>query len=485
MISPKAIHALKKFSGVEGARLQQMIAKLEGSLFKQQIDFVRDPSKAKGALCTRRAGKTTMVPRYLFITALENPGSISRYWAISRIRAKELVWEELKRVGRSLGFSIKDYFNETELTIRLPNESEIRIRGADKEKEIHKKRGDGTIVELIDEVQAFGPYLNVLIDDVIGPSLLDHDGALCLLGTPGVVCSGYWYRVSARNCPDRDRIGNFSMHRWSVLDNPFIKDSAGKLAKLKKSRGWDDTHPTWLREYCGEWVNDTGALFYKFNKDKNVHRRSFKELTGDGWRHSLGWDVGFDDEMALVVWAWHPDDPNLYEAFSWKQGGIIVDDVIAKIEEIEPDLNLMEEVMDTGGVGKVLQEEARVRFHRNFTAAKKTEKYEHSKLFSDDLTAGRVFLMEDSPLAEEMAVLPVDTDVPPGKPPREDPRYANHCCDAAVYSWRACKHWLHEPAVLGPAPGTDEWNQQVEDELLEREEELWEENQPAEEDLFY
>ncbi len=480
MDSAFMVHAYRSLAGhIEVAdEIDRKVAALKASLFDKQIAYVEDPAKEKAALCTRRAGKTTLVPRHHLIVGLQRPETISRYWAITRLRAKRLIWDELQKVNHE--FSLGAEFNHTELEAHLPNGSKIRLHGADKEKEVHKERGEKTVLETIDECQTFGAHLQPLVDDVIGPSLLDLMGDLSLMGTPGVICHGQWYAITAEQCPPAQRVLGYSIHRWGAKDNVAMPHIWGEALKLKEKRGWGDDHPTWMREYLGLWVNDAGALFYRFNPLKNLHRKTFDQLTGPGWMHSIGWDIGFDDSMALTVWAWHPKERVLYEALSWKKSGIIVDEVMEYLGTFIDKLNPVKAVSDTGGLGKLITEEARRRFGRHFEPAKKSEKYEHSRLFNDDLTASRVKLMEGSLLHAEMSILPTDVDSPPGKPPREDPRYANHCCDAALYSWRACAHWLFEVEEEKPKPGTPEWAAKQEDVMLTQQEEEFESSQSGE-----
>jgi len=436
-------------------------------LFGQQLGVINDPSREKSVLCPRRAGKTTLVSSYLVTTALTKPRSISRYWAISQRRAKQLMWEPIRRINQDFGLGLTDDdFNGSENTVKFPNGSEIRIVGADKEKEIHKKRGDGTSLEIVDECQAMGDYIKPLVEDVIGPSLLDRRGTLCLMGTPGVVKAGFWYGVTGLDAPPSAAIDGFSRHSWKISDNVALPHLLGDALELKRKRGWGDDHPTWRREYLGEWVDDAGALFYKFSNDRNLHRKPIEELCAPGWMHSLGWDIGWNDDMALVIWAWHPRDRILYEAFSWKKSHIITDDVMSVINSISGKLNIVKQVVDTGGIGKVVAEEVRKRFGMHFEPAKKTEKYEHAMLMSDDLTAGRIKLRDGSPLHLEMSVLPSDPDSPEGGGLKEDPRYPNHCCDAGLYAWRGARHWLYEPEEIRPRPGTEGHDRMIEEEML-------------------
>jgi hypothetical protein len=439
------------------------IQAIKAELFDKQLAFVEDASREKAALCTRRAGKTELVPRYLVIAALES-GALCQFWAITRMRAKQLLWKHLSNLNDRHALGME--FNETELSAKLPNGGEIRLLGADKEKETHKKRGDKVYLAIVDESQLFGAaaggdFLKVLADDVLGPSLGDLRGTLCLMGTPGVICAGHWYDVSRED--SELRLPGWNVHRWSAWDNPHMQHLRVDWLEMKDKRRWTDDNPTWLREYMGRWVNDLGALFYKFDPRRNSYQPNpNKLLYGPGWTHVLGWDLGFRDDMALVVWGWHDNDPQLYECFSWKQSGALSAEVVEQIRMCQSRFNIIKMFADTGGGGRMYVEDVQARYGLTFEAAKKTEKYQHVRLLNDDLLSGRIKLQQDSPLMQEMSTLARDLDWPPPDkseltPPREDPRCPNHCCDAALYAYRGAWHYLHQDLEAKPVPGTEEY----------------------------
>lgn len=453
-----------------------LVKAIRDELFSNQNDFIDDPSREKGSLCTRRAGKTSIWTRYTTIISELTPRSIIRVWGITRLRAKQMLWDEYKLLHAR--HKIKTVFNETELTIRFENGSEIRLLGADKDKEVQKKRGDKTVMEIVLESQLFGPYLKTLVEDVAGPCLFDMKGTFILEGTPGPVCAGHWYDVSggddfskrwtSKGNSKKDFYGaGWSMHRWSVLDNPFLPHAKEELALLKAKRRWADDNPTYVREWLGRWVNDYGSLYYRFDSTRNLYTPDEIKPWGPGWEHTLGWDLGFRDDMALVVWGFHHAHAELYEAFSWKKPGALAPEVVGTIQELErrgvdgTPFNIVARVADTGGGGRMYVEEVTSRYSMAFEAAKKTDKYDHVRMYNDDLSGGLVKLRAGSPYSEEISVLLRDLDWPPPEkpeaPPREDPRCANHCSDAGLYGYRRAFHYLHRDEIVKPKRGTQSW----------------------------
>jgi len=420
-----------------------IVQRLRDELFAEQQAFVDDKSRNKAVLGTRRAGKTSIWIRYTTIECLEKDRVLIRIWSMSRLRAKQLLWTEFDYLHKKYGIVTER--NETELSIRFENGSEIRLLGADKDKEAQKKRGDKTWMEIVLEAQSFGPFLRTLVEDVAEPCLFDLRGTFCMEGTPGPLCTGYWYEVSGRNDTEKrwTSIGGdlgvgrgWSCHRITLFDNPHLPHAKEELARLKKARNWADDNPTYVREYLGRWVNDLTALYYAFDETRNLYQPGEVTPKGPGWTHVLGWDLGSRDDMALVLWGWHENDPIIYEAESWKKSGALAAEVMEQIDRWEAQgYNIVKKVADTGGGGRMYVEEVMSRYSHVFEAAKKSEKYEHVRLLNDDLRVGRIKLKSGSPYHMEIRALPRDPDWPdpdkPEKPPTEHPGYPNHCCFVA------------------------------------------------------
>ena len=190
---------------------EEMRQQLLAEQYDRQQAFAMDPSRRKAVLGTRRAGKTSMWVRQCTAVALETPRCLVRIWAETRLRAKQYLWQEFKWLIARQKIELSGPPNETELSIRFANGSEIRLVGADKEGEVQKKRGEKTQMEVVIEAQRFGGLLRTIVDDVVGPSLFDTKGTLCLEGTPGTICSGLWYDITTGKAP------GWSNHTLSLI----------------------------------------------------------------------------------------------------------------------------------------------------------------------------------------------------------------------------------------------------------------------------
>lgn len=424
-----------------------------GDLLATRFDKQRGVLSAKGrrvaALCTRRAGKTELVPAKLYQVAENHPGTVLYYVAITAKRARELMWKPLLNANDTFGLGWKT--NETRLTLSK-GDGEIRLVGADDMRELEKRRGDKASVVVVDEAQSFPPdVLRALLEDVLGPALVDVRGSFLLLGTPGMVCAGYWYEIT-RNDDEESRTkrdGRWEVFEWSGLDNPHVAENF-RLEVEERDGIYGPLNPTTLREYRGQWVSDANALFYSYSPARNVYDGALPP--GHTWLHVMGVDLGFDDPFAIEVLAFSYTHPIVYEVDSFKQSGLTPSEWATHIRARKDRYNPIRLVVDTGGLGKAFVEEMKSRHKLPAEPAQKQNKLDFAKLLNDDLLAGKVKALEGGGLASEWAVLPKDPD----DPTREHPGFHNHCTDAALYAWRECRHFLATAPKQGPTPGTPE-----------------------------
>jgi hypothetical protein len=395
----------------------------------------------KAAFCTRRAGKTEAIPAYLHKAAAENPDCVIYYVGITGKRARELMWKPLTRFNKD--FSLGCEVNKTLATLYHPNGAEIRLTGADDLEELGKKRGDKVALVVVDEAQAFPPrVLRALVDDVFWPALMDVEGSILLCGTPGVVCSGFWYEITRNEDANSRtlRLKGWEVHEWSGLDNLSLNFKGQKIAdrfraelEAREARtGPGD--PSTLREWRGQWVNDSSALFYAFNEERNCYIGKLPE--GHVWLYVVGVDLGFDDAFALVVLAFSHTHGKVYEVESFKRSGLTSSQQVEKIREAVERWNPVAVKVDRSGAVKATVEDWRFKYGLPVEPADKAGKPAYVANLNAALMDGTFLLLKDGAVAGEMAVLPKDPEGPKDKPPREHPSFPNHASDAALYAWR-------------------------------------------------
>lgn len=426
----------------ERRRRSEIRDRLLSALHPKQRDFVLDPSRRKAALTTRRAGKTYADATALILSAIEQPGEINPFITLSRPVAKRIMWPVLRKLNQA--HDLRAEYNQSELTFTFPGGGQVWCTGVDDEQAIDKLRGSAYPCVAIDESASLGQKLGGLVDDVIGPCLLDHDGTLMLTGTPSSVCAGYFFEASTS-------MPGWSRHHWSVLDNPYLPDARAYLDRIRLERQWDESHPTYMREWRGLWCKSSESMVYRYPAECIV-----PALPPGSYTHVLGGDLGFDDACALIMASWDPNGPGtLYLHSEWRQNELDVTAFGERIKEYKARNRYRRIVIDRGALGKMIVEELNNRHGAGAYPAEKADKPGAIELLNEDLQRGRVKIVGCPKLISEWDALQWSD------PERkiEDDRFDNHLSDAALYAYREARHYrakLPPPADTRPKAEIEE-----------------------------
>lgn len=436
--------------------------------FDKQLKFIKDPAKFKTAVCSRRAGKTEACAADLLNTALTFPHVTCLYVTLSRTSAERIIWRTLLRILAD--FNIPHKINNKELYIKLPNGSDIYVSGAKDKQEVEKFRGMSLKLVYIDESQSFKSYIKELVEDVLSWAAKDVAGTICLIGTPGPVPAGYFYKQS-------QSVGN-SNHKWTLLDNPWIQKKSGMsveeiLLQERTRKGITEADPTYQREALGLWTRDDNALVFKFNKNLNIYTK-----LPDRMNYIFGIDLGYHDADAIAVIGYSLNDPNVYlveELIDKKQS---ISTLIEKIQRLQAKYKPIKMVMDSGGLGKKIQEEIKMRHGIPVEAAQKERKLEYIELLNDDLRTGRFQAFPNSQFEQDAEIVVWDYD---SNTKKVSDRTHSDSHDAAMYAWREAKHYLpKDEPYLHPHKDSNAYMELVEQKLAENlqkaddpDEDLW------------
>jgi hypothetical protein len=416
--------------------------------FPKQQAFVDDPNMFVGACCTRRAGKSNGLGLKFYNQMIKHPSTLSRYIALTRDSAKDIMWPALHELNDTHKWGAT--FVENPLMMVLPNGSRLRLIGADMKNFIARLRGAKTVANAIDEAQSFGPHIESLVNDVLVPTMADYtDSWLAVTGTPGVIPKGFFYDLSMRG------VGGFSMHHWSLTDNPHLPNSKQFIADLKARQKWDDNHPTYLREWLGKWVTDTSAMLIKYSESVN----HYAVLPNYQWTYILGVDIGLRDADALAVLAWSPQTSNIYLVEEHINADQDLTKLANQIDSITAKYDISKIVMDEGGLGAKIAEEFRRRKGIPVQAAKKARKMENVALLNDWLRQGRFFAKSDSKFAEDSYLVQIDYErsTPDRIVVKSD--YHSDIIDAVLYAFKESPAFTFEPSVIAPKWGSKEWQE--------------------------
>lgn len=512
-MSEELFHALTADFGhaAKAAELDLKTASdIRASLFPKQRAILEDPSPIKAALCPRRAGKSWTALAYAHEVSLKQPGSMSVVVCLTLKHCKTVYWNSvLPRFQRLFG--VQTFKHHTDMRLTFANSSMIHFVGAETKAEIEKLRGGSFDLIVIDECKSFPPdLLRELVFDVCYPACSDRDGTILMIGTPGSILEGPFYEGTYRNAlnernepysrtfddPEHFWLTNptrtdwlYSRHSWTVRDNVYAPSVWERALKQKQASGWADDHPTWLREWLGQWVSADDVFVYAYTglrqkdpskvqwypgpRDQN-NRHGLP--AGHDWRFVLGLDLGFEDDFAMVVGAYSLTDGSLYHVYDYKVNHQDVDQVAAHVLRVIEMFNGKVDaiVADSVGLGKMVVETLNRRHGLSIVPAEKPEKNDFIELLNADFLSGRIKIQPDSDLDTELRMLQWDLTkhsrkelVRAGKL-REHPGLPNHLCDALLYLWRYSYHTYAAAPVNQLQPGTSDWFERWERDSIQR-----------------
>lgn len=425
--------------------------------FPEQRKFIDDPSRYKALHCTRRAAKSYTAGLYMVETCLKYPGSNCLFIGLTRQTALDIIDKDILQVinrKHKLGMEL----NKTSLTYVFPNGSIIRIAGVDSdETEMNKQLGKKHKLVCIDEGSLYTVNTRHLIYDILGPSMADEEGTICFFGTSSNITQGLFFDITNGVEP------GWSLHKWSAHQNPHIKWQK-QLDEIALNRPLYMETPQFKQWYLNEWVIETDKLVYKFNTERNLFR-DLPYPTSKGWTYILSCDLGWEDDTAVVLSAYHENEPTFYVLKTFAQKHMSFDMVEAKLLEFINDKQYPVNSVIIDGANKQGVESMTLRSKIHFEYADKLGKADHIEILNGDLIQGKVKIHQNEhALIDEMMALVWKTKGDKIVYPRkEHPSLPNHRCDAMLYGWFNGYHFLATPVKEVYKPGTIQYLKEQED----------------------
>ena len=228
----------------------------------------------------RRFGKTHLAIREL-CKAASQPGRKVFYVAPSYRMAKQIVWEQLKTRLRQLRWIKR--INESDLSIRLVNDSLISLRGADNEDSL---RGVGLDFVVLDE---FADIDAKAWHEVLRPTLSDTGGGALFCGTPKGI--GNWaYDMFQHSKTDDDN--------WQSFQYTTIQGGQVPPEEIEQAQQDLDAR-TFKQEYEASFETYSGTIYYNYSQD-SVYKEDKTPLK-DAKHIYIGMDFNIDPMSACVA----------------------------------------------------------------------------------------------------------------------------------------------------------------------------------------
>ena len=257
------------------------------------------------------------------------------------------------------------------------------------------------------------------------------------------------------------------------MHNPPTLDLEETLSEERLMKGISDKDPGYQRETYGIWIEDLDSLVFKFNKNRNTYK-TLPKYSDDGIKYNyeyiFGVDIGYNDSDAIAVLAYNYEERQVYLVDEFVKAKQDITALVREIKRLQDHYNPIKMVLDAGALGKKIQEEIVQRHGLNLEAAEKNRKVEYIELLNDDLRRGRLKAFEGSIFEDDCMLVQWDKESKIRNPerPKISDTYHSDICDAVLYAWRECRHFLSEKTILPPQQGTDSYMDEMERKEAER-----------------
>lgn len=426
---------------------------------QKQHAFIADKAKIKSALTGRRAGKTQGIARWLYLGMLDMPGERSVFIAVSASKARQILWDGcFGRMRRTHGLPVTLTSRTGQLMVEHPNGSSIWLAGCNDKSELDKFRGERYRRVCIDEAQAYPSFLKELVESALEPALSDLRGELAMTGTPppSFAPDDYFYLATTGQLP------GVTSHHWTVLDNPHFFEPSNYLAEKRARSGWNEEHPTYRREYLGQWVQDENAIIYPFGANNYWQPEEADDspygLPVGEYRYGLGVDLGFGEgSTAFCLCALRVGTGEVYVLSCYTRSRLVPNAIAAHVQAVRERLRVLTGgeqlavVVDEGALGKGFAEQMRM-LGVYCEPAQKSEKRAYQEYVRGFILSGavKVDVANTRDLIAESRRLQFDPETG-----LEDERYTRHCCDSLLYIVRKLRP-RYDPETNPPEPGSKE-----------------------------
>lgn len=237
-----------------------------------QHDLVNDKVRFKVVPAGRRSGKTERAKRYLAREAMREVG---HYFAAAptRDQVKRIYWADIKRLCFSSVYPQQP--SESELIVRLPNNSTISLIGLDQPQRMEGIPWSGGIVDEIADVKenAWAENISPALD-TYDPSNPDRRAWCWLIGVPDGLNHYYDLAEHARTSGDPD----WKLYTWKSADilPPDVVDAARRRMSLRQFR----------QEYEASFETTSGRIYEDYGS-RNHTSEAIQEHEQLLWYHDF------------------------------------------------------------------------------------------------------------------------------------------------------------------------------------------------------
>ena len=221
----------------------------------------------------RRFGKSHLSLIWLLTKEIK---SGERRWIVTPNyrQGRNTTWKLMRQLFREYDCKI----NETDLSVKLPNDSEIAIRGAENENSL---RGVGLTMVVMEEYSYIKPHV---WDEIIYPTLTTTDGEAFFIGTP----NGYDHLYDAY-LRGQGKDEDWMSWQYTTVDGGYVPQE-----EIDKAKSMMDER-AFKTEFLASFETTGNRAAYNF--DRNIHVKKAEQLS-----NNLFWGMDFNvDYMSAVL----------------------------------------------------------------------------------------------------------------------------------------------------------------------------------------
>jgi terminase large subunit-like protein len=364
-----------------------------------QKRFVLDPHRRKIARASRRSGKTFVDAAYLIYECLKSPNTPVLYAGLTRDSAKEAVWDIL--IAMLDGLDVDYDAKPSALMITFPNGSKITIFGCDTQNARNRLRGRKFKLIIFDET-GFYAALDPLVYAVL-PMLADMGGTLALTSSPGELLEGLFFEAD-----QGDQKDEWSRYFWTIFDNPLFQKAAydAKYKNraeeelelvLKMEFKGDRGHPSFRREWLGEWVEDKRSLVYPVT----VLNLIDGAIAQHDQMHVFGLNLDSPVTYSLLVGRFSTFSRDFQVIDQFTKSNIEFDELAGEIGRLNDIYKPVLMLANTGKFSKEIVEDFRRRYKYPVQVMPFKDISYHQRTFANDIEAGNVKVVRGLPILKE------------------------------------------------------------------------------------
>lgn len=249
-------------------------------LTNAQSVIAKDTHRFRVVNCGRRFGKTTLAVLEMVAKAVYGNDRQICYIAPTYAQARDIAWQELKRVSQPAINKVNESRLEITLNTTKGGTSIISLRGWES---IETLRGQKFDFIVVDEIASMRNWASNW-QEVIRPTLTDKRGEVLFISTP----KGFNHFYDLYNLQDTDV--DYKSFHFTSYDNPNIPSD--EIDKAKQ----EITEDRFAQEYLADFRKTEGLVYKEFDRDRHLFEGDVNNVV----EYIAGIDFGFTNPTAVI-----------------------------------------------------------------------------------------------------------------------------------------------------------------------------------------